>query len=330
MSDYKATITGVSSYLPDFILDNFKLEKMVNTTNKWILERTGIKTRRILKGENLGSSYMGTQAAQKLLAKTNTDPQEIDIILCATVTPDVLFPATANLIASNIGATNSFGYDIEAACCSFIYALQTGASFIESGRYRKILVIGADKMSSIVDYTDRTTCILFGDAAGAVLLEATQSENHIVDSFLRSDGLGKQHLYMPAGGSVKPPSLETVRNKEHHIFQNGQIVFKNAVTRMKDSVNKIMKKNHLDKDNIAYLVPHQANFRIIQATARFMELPMEKVMVNIQKYGNTTSATIPLCLCDYEDRLKPGDNLILVAFGGGFTSGGIYLRWGIG
>lgn len=330
MGQYKASITGVADYVPDFILDNFKLEKMINTTNEWILERTGIKTRRLLKDENLGTSYMGTQAARKLLEKTDTDPKDIDVVLCGTVTPDVLFPASANLIASNIGAVNSFGYDIEAACCSFIYALQTGASFIESGRYRKILVIGADKMSSIVDYTDRTTCILFGDAAGAVLLERTESENYIIDSFLRSDGLGKQHLYMPAGGSVKPPTLETVRNKEHHIFQNGQVVFKNAVNRMKDSVNNIMKNNNLNKDNIAYLVPHQANFRIIQTTAKFMELPMEKVMVNIQKYGNTTSATIPLCLCDYQDKLKKGDNLILVAFGGGFTSGGIYVKWGIG
>ena len=328
MSTIKATITGISNYIPDFILDNFKLEKMVNTSNEWILERTGIKTRHILKREDLGSAYMGSQAAQKLLEKTNTNPKHIDAILCATVTPDYLFPATANLIASNIEAVNSFGYDVEAACCSFIYALQTGACLIESGRYQKILVIGTDKMSSIVDYTDRTVCVLFGDAAGAVLLEPTHNENYIIDSFFRSDGLGKDYLYMPAGGSVNPPNLETVRKGEHNIFQNGRIVFKNAVNRMKQSVDQIMKKNKLNKNNIAYLVPHQANFRIIQTTAKFMELPIEKVMINIQKYGNTTSATIPLCLCDYESQLKKGDNLILVAFGGGFTSGGIYLKWG--
>ncbi len=329
MNQVRASITGVANYLPDDVLTNFDLEKIVNTSSEWILERTGIQERRILKGDNLGTSYMGIKAAQKLLEKTNTNPDDVDLVLCATVTPDMLFPATANIIASGIKAQNSFGFDIEAACCSFLYALETGVKYIESGAYKKVVVIGADKMSSIVDYTDRTTCILFGDAAGAVLLEPAKDDNYIIDSYFRADGKGEEHLCMLAGGSRKPPSMETIQNKEHTIRQNGKIVFKHAVTRMKESVEQIMLKNKLDSNNIAYLVPHQANFRIIQSVAKFMELDMEKVMVNIFDYGNTTSATIPLCLWDYKEKLKKGDNLVLSAFGGGFTSGATYLKWAI-
>ncbi len=325
MAKQYAAITGVEGYLPEYVLTNEKLEKMVDTTSEWIMERTGIRERRIL-APGLGSSYMGIQAAKKLLEKKNIDPMEIDMVICATVTPDMLFPATANIIARGIGADNSFGFDMNAACSGFLYALTTAAKFIETGTHRKILVVGTDKMSGIVDYTDRATCIIFGDAGAAVLLEPSE-EYGILDSYFRTDGQGEDFLNMPAGGSRKPPSHETVDAREHYIRQDGKTVFKFAVTNMADAAETIMKRNQLTGDDVRYLVPHQANKRIIDATANRMGVGSEKVMINIERYGNTTSATIPLCLRDYEHTLKPGDKLILAAFGGGFTWGATYLTW---
>ena len=322
-----AKISGVHGYVPDYVLTNAELETMVETSDEWITTRTGIKERRILKGEGQGTSVIGIEAAKGLLEKTNTDPAEIDLIICATCTPDMLFPSTANLIAAGIGAVNSFSYDLQAACSGFLYALATGAQFIESGTYQKVLVVGADKMSSIVDYTDRTTCIIFGDGGGAVLLEGTDEPVGIIDSILRSDGSGAQFLHMKAGGSLRPASHETVDAREHYIFQEGATVFKFAVKSMADVSAEIMAKNNLTADDIAWLVPHQANQRIIDATANRMDIGSEKVMNNIERYGNTTAGTIPLCLWDYEHKLRKGDNLILAAFGGGFTWGATYLRW---
>ncbi len=323
----KAAITGVHGYVPDYVLTNAELERMVDTNDEWITSRTGIKERRILKGEGMGSSHMGAKAVQGLLEKTGTKPEEIDLLICATVTPDYLFPATANLICDMVGIRNVGSFDIQAACSGFLYALTTGTQFIESGKYKKVIVVGADKMSAIVDYTDRTTCVLFGDGAGAVLIEPAEEGFGILDSILRSDGSGQSHLIQKGGGSRYPPTHETVEKGWHSIYQDGPSVFKFAVKNMADVSAEIMERNHLKGDEVAWLVPHQANKRIIDATANRMKVPFERVMMNIYKYGNTTAATIPLCLFDYESQLKKGDNLILAAFGGGFTWGSVYVKW---
>lgn len=327
MPDIKAAITAVGGYVPEFVLSNALLEKMVDTTDEWIISRTGIKERRILKGEGLGTSDLAVPAVQELCRKRGIDPMEIEMLICATTTPDFVFPATANVICDKVGAKKAFGYDISAACSGFIYALVTGSKFIESGQYKKVVVVGADKMSSIIDYSDRATCVIFGDGAGAVLLEPDTEGMGIRDSILRSDGSGRVYLHQKAGGSVKPASHATVDAKEHYVFQDGQPVFKFAVTNMADVSAEIMERNGLKGDDVAWLVPHQANKRIIDATANRMNVGPEKVMLNIQKYGNTTSGTIPLCLWDYEKQLKKGDNLILAAFGGGFTWGSVWIRW---
>ena len=327
MNKITAAITAVGAYLPEFRLTNKELEKFIDTNDEWIRSRTGIEERRILKGEGLATSDMGAPAVLELCKKRGISPEEIDCIICATVTPDMFFPATANLIANKVGAVNAFSFDLAAACSGFLFALTTGTSFIESGRYKKVVVVGADKMSSIVDYSDRTTCILFGDAAAAVLLEPNNEGNGVMDSILKSDGSGGPFLHMKAGGSAKPSSVETVSNKEHYIYQEGQAVFKFAVKGMADVSYDLMQRNGLTADDIAWLVPHQANLRIIDATANRMNLPKEKVMINIQKYGNTTAATIPLCLWDWEKKLKKGDNIGLAAFGGGFTWGATLLKW---
>lgn len=325
----KAAITGVNGYVPDYVLTNAELETLVDTNDEWITSRTGIKERRILKGEQQGTSVMAVEAVKGLLEKTNTNPEEIDLLICATVTPDYFFPSTANLICTKAGIPNAFSFDILAACSGFIYALTTGSQFIESGRYKKVIVVGADKMSAIVNYEDRTTCVLFGDGAGAVLLEPSDDDNGIIDSVLYSDGTGGDYLYMKGGGSVFPASKESVEQKMHYLHQEGPQVFKFAVTKMADAAEEIMKRNGLKGEDIDWLVPHQANKRIIDATARRMEIGDEKVMLNIQNYGNTTAATIPLCLYDYESKLKKGDNLVLAAFGGGFTWGATYIKWAI-
>lgn len=327
MSKVHAAITGVQGYVPDYILTNKELESIVDTNDEWIITRTGIKERRILKGENKGTSVMGIEAAGRLLEKTNTHPDEIDLIICATVTPDMLFPATANIIGAGIGAKKAFGFDIEAACSGLIYAITTGSKFIESGSCNKVLVIGADKMSSIVDYSDRTTCILFGDGAGALLLEPTEEDHGIIDNIHGSDGNGVPFLHMKAGGSRRPATHDTIDNKEHYVYQEGSTVFKFAVKQMADVSSEIMHRNNLTGKDIAYLVPHQANKRIIDATASRMGIGKDQVIINIDRYGNTTGATIPLCLWDYESKFKKGDNLILAAFGGGFTWGAIYVKW---
>ncbi len=300
---------------------------MVDTSDEWISTRTGIRERRILKGEGLGTSDMGAKAVSGLLEKRGVDPSEVDMVLCATVTPDMKFPAAANLISHKAGIKNAFSYDMNAACSGFLYALVTAANYVESGNYKKVVVVGADKMSSIVDYTDRQTCVLFGDAACAVLLEPTQEDVGVLDHKFATDGAGWIHLHMKAGGSLKPPSHETVDAREHYIYQEGQPVFKFAVTKMADASLDVMKNNNLSTGDVSWLVPHQANMRIIEATGRRMNIPAEKVMVNIHKYGNTTNATIPLCLWDYENQLNKGDNIILTAFGGGFTWGAIWLKW---
>jgi 3-oxoacyl-[acyl-carrier-protein] synthase-3 len=327
MQKITAAITAVGGYVPDYKLTNKELETMVDTNDEWIRSRTGIEERRILKGEGLGSSDMAVPAVKELCKKRGIDAAEIECIICATVTPDMVFPATANIIADKIGAVNAFGFDIGAACSGFLFALTTGASFIESGRYKKVVVIGVDKMSSIIDYSDRTTCIIFGDGAGAVLLEPNEEGNGVLDSILKSDGSGSKYLHMKAGGSARPATVETVLAKEHYAYQEGQAVFKFAVKGMADVSYELMQRNNLTADDIAWLVPHQANLRIIDATANRMDLPKEKVMVNIQKYGNTTAGTLPLCLWDWESQLKKGDNIILAAFGGGFTWGATWLKW---
>ena len=327
MSKITAAITGIQGYVPDYILTNKELETLVDTNDEWITTRTGIKERRILKGEGLGSSDMGAEAIKGLLEKTNTKAEEIDLIICATATPDMIFPSTACIIADKIGATNCFAYDLMAACSGFLYSLATASKFIETGAYKKVVVVGADKMSSIVDYTERSTCIIFGDGAGAVLLEPSEDGLGIQDSILKSDGSGREFLHLKAGGSVKPASHETIDGKEHFIFQDGQPVFKAAVKSMADVSEEIMNRNNLTADDVAWLVPHQANKRIIDATARRMGVDDEKVMLNIQKYGNTTNGTIPLCLWEWENQLNKGDNIILAAFGGGFTWGSIFLKW---
>ncbi|HEX6915959.1 MAG TPA: beta-ketoacyl-ACP synthase III [Chitinophagaceae bacterium] len=327
MSRITAAITAVGGYVPETKLTNFDLEKMVDTNDEWIRTRTGVEERRILKEKGQGTSDLGAPAVQDLLRKRNMNASEIDCIICATVTPDMTFPATANIIADKIGATNAWSFDIGAACSGFLYALTTGASLIESGRYKKVVVVGADKMSAIIDYTDRATCIIFGDGGGAVLLEPDTEGFGVLDSILRSDGSGRQYLHMKSGGSVSPATLETVMAKEHFVYQEGQAVFKFAVKGMADVSAELMERNGLTADDIAWLVPHQANLRIIDATANRMGLPKEKVMVNIQRYGNTTAATLPLCLWDWEKQLKKGDNIVLSAFGGGFTWGATWIKW---
>jgi len=327
MSKTTAAITGIHGWTPEYRLTNEELSTMVDTNDEWITSRTGIKERRILKGEGLGSSDIGVQAINGLLKKKNMKAEEIDLIICATATPDMVFPSTACIIADKIGAKNAFAFDLMAACSGFLFSLSTASKFIETGAYKKIIVVGADKMSSIVDYEDRQTCVIFGDGAGAVLLEPTQDGLGIQDSILKSDGSGRNFLGMKAGGSVNPATHETVDAREHYIYQDGKTVFKFAVTNMADVSAEIMERNNLTGDDIAWLVPHQANKRIIDATARRMGVGTDKVMLNIQKYGNTTNGTIPLCLWEWEDKLKKGDNLILAAFGGGFTWGSIYLKW---
>ncbi len=328
MGKLSAAITVVGAYVPNFVLTNKMLEEMVETNDEWITTRTGIKERRILKPEEgEGTSYMAIKAAKDLLKKGNINPKEIDMVIVATVTPDTLVASTAAFVATEIGATNAFGYDLLAACSSFLFGISTAASYIESGRYQKILLIGADKMSSIVDYTDRTTCIIFGDGAGAVLFEPNNEGLGFQNEYLRSDGIGRNFLNMDAGGSLLPATLETVKNRKHYIYQDGKSVFKFAVSNMADAAAYIMERNQLNHEDVAWLVPHQANKRIIDATANRMGLDHSKVMMNIQYYGNTTSATLPLLLADYEKQLKKGDNIVFAAFGGGFTWGAIYLKW---
>ncbi|MCT4636146.1 MAG: ketoacyl-ACP synthase III [Bacteroidales bacterium] len=328
MTKINATITGIGAALPEYVLNNEELSKMVDTTDEWIMTRIGIKTRHILKEEGKGSSDLGAEAVNQLLQKTNTKPEEIDLIICATVTPDMPFPATANIISDKVGIKNAFGFDLNAGCSGFLYSLATARMYVESGMYKKVIVVGAEKMSSIVNYQDRTTCPIFGDGAGAVLLEPTTDGSGIQDMILQSDGYGRAHLHMKAGGSVKPASHETVDAREHFIYQEGQPVFKAAVSNMADVSVEIMDRNNLTSDDIAWLVPHQANMRIIEATAKRMNLPKEKVMINIQEFGNTTAATLPLCIWQWEKQLKKGDNIILATFGAGFTWGSMYLKWG--
>jgi 3-oxoacyl-[acyl-carrier-protein] synthase-3 len=327
MGKLRAAITGIHAWVPEYRLTNQELSKMVDTSDEWIMQRVGIKERRILKGEGLGSSDMGFEAVSGLLEKTGTAPEEIDLLICATVTPDMLFPATANIISDKVGIKNAFSFDINAACSGFLFALQTAAAYVETGKYKKVIVVGTDKMSSITDYTDRSQCPLFGDAAGAILLEPTEEDYGIIDHIFYTDGSGRKYLNLKAGGSVKPASHETIDAKEHYLYQEGQSVFKFAVVNMANVAAEIMERNNLKSEDITWLVPHQANLRIIDATGRRMGLPPEKVMINIQNYGNTTNATIPLCIWEYENRLKKGDILILAAFGGGFTWGSIYLKW---
>ncbi len=327
MTKLHAAITGVSGYVPDYILTNAELEKMVDTTDEWITSRTGIKERHILKTPGWATSDMGAEAVKGLLAKTGTSPDEIELLICATVTPDMHFPDTANTICDKVGIKNAWAYDINAACSGFLYALMTGSKFIEAGMHKKVIIVGADMMSSIVDYTDRTTCIIFGDGAGAVMLEPTKDGLGVIDGVLKGDGSGRAHLHMKAGGSALPASHETVDKRYHFAYQEGQPVFKAAVKGMSGTIAEVLKRNNMIIDDIDWVVPHQANKRIIQTVGEYAGVPVEKVMMNIQKYGNTTAGTLPLCLWDYEKQLKRGDNLMLTAFGGGFTWGSIYLKW---
>ena len=325
MGKITAGITGVQGYVPDYVLSNEELSKLVDTNDEWITSRTGIKERRIMKEG--ASSDMAAAAVEALLKKTNTDPEDVDLVIVGTVTPDHPFPSTSNIVCDKLGMKNAWGYDLIAACSGFIYSIATGAQFIETGRYKKVVVVGVDKMSSIIDYEDRTTCVIFGDGAGAVMLEPNEEGYGVQDFILRADGGGKEFLLQPAGGSLKPASIETIEKREHFVKQEGKQVFKFAVTNMADVSAEIMEKNNLTSDDVDWLVPHQANLRIIDATAKRMGLPKEKVMINIEKYGNTTAGTLPLCLWDYEKQLKKGDKLVLSAFGGGFTWGAVYLTW---
>ena len=327
MKQIHAAITAVGGYVPDYVLTNAELEKIVDTTDEWIQSRTGIRERRILKGEGLGTSDMAVGAVNNLLEKRGISPLEIDLVICATTTPDLQFPATANIISDKVGMKNAFGFDVQAACSGFLFALTTGSQYIETGRYKKVLVIGGDKMSSILNYEDRTTCIIFGDGCGCVLLEPNEDNFGVIDSVLKSDGAGRAHLHQKAGGSVKPASVETVMNKEHYVYQEGQTVFKFAVKNMADVSAEIMERNNLTSDTVTWLVPHQANKRIIDATRERMGLDPAKVMINIERFGNTTNGTLPLCLWEWESKLKKGDNIVLAAFGGGFTWGATYIRW---
>ncbi len=327
MTKTTAAITAVGKYVPEYILTNKELESYVETNDEWITSRTGIKERRILKGEGLGTSYMAIKAAEDLLQKSNANPKDIDMVIVATATPDLPVAATAAYVATSIGATNAFAYDLQAACSSFLYGMSTAASYIESGRYKRVLLIGADKMSSIIDYTDRATCIIFGDGAGAALFEPNNDGLGLQDEYLRSDGIGRDFLRIEAGGSMMPTTADTVKNKKHFVYQEGKTVFKYAVSNMADVSAKMLTRNNLTEKDIQWLVAHQANKRIIEATANRVGVGSDKVMMNIHKYGNTTSATLPLLLADYENQLKKGDNLIFAAFGGGFTWGAIYLKW---
>lgn len=327
MSTITAAITAVGGYVPEYVLTNKILATMVDTNDEWITSRTGIKERRILKEQGQGTSFMAIKAAEQLLSKNNINPEDIDMVIMATATPDMPVASTGVYVASQIGAVNAFSYDLAAACSGFLFGMSTAARYIESGRYKKVLLIGADKMSSIVDYTDRTTCIIFGDGAGAVLFEPNLEGLGVQDEILRSDGVGRDSLKIDAGGSILPPSNQTIADKQHYVHQDGKTVFKFAVSKMADVSEKIMQRNNLTGDDVSWLVPHQANKRIIDATSRRMNLPQDKVMLNIHRYGNTTSATLPLCLFDYENQLKKGDNIVFAAFGGGFTWGSIYVKW---
>jgi 3-oxoacyl-[acyl-carrier-protein] synthase-3 len=327
MTKITAAITAVGKYVPEYVLTNKELESYVDTNDEWITSRTGIKERRILKGKGLGTSYMAIKAAEDLLQKAKFKPEEIDLVIVATATPDLPVASTAAYVATEIGAVNAFSFDLQAACSSFLYGMSTATSYIESGRYKKVLLIGADKMSSIIDYTDRATCIIFGDGAGAALFEPNNEGLGLQDEYLRSDGIGRDFLRIEAGGSILPPSEETIKNGQHFVHQEGKTVFKYAVSNMADVSEKMLTRNNLTEEDIQWLVPHQANKRIIEATARRVGVGSEKVMMNIHRYGNTTSATLPLLLADYENQLKKGDNLIFAAFGGGFTWGAIYLKW---
>ncbi|MEY2670408.1 MAG: hypothetical protein RLZZ577_724 [Bacteroidota bacterium] len=327
MSTITAAITAVGAYVPDFVLTNEILETLVDTNDEWITARTGIKERRILKDDSKGTSYLAIMAAKDLMAKANLDPLEIDLVIVATATADMPVAATAAYVATEIGATNAFGYDLQAACSSFLFGMSTAAAYIQSGRYKKVMLIGADKMSSIVDYTDRATCIIFGDGAGAALFEPNYEGLGLLDEYLRSDGIGRDFLKIPAGGSLIPTTIDTVKENRHNIIQDGKTVFKFAVTNMADASEQILKRNNLTNEDVNWLVPHQANKRIIDATASRMNLEEEKVLMNIERYGNTTSATLPLVLNDFEKQFKKGDTIIFAAFGGGFTWGSIYLKW---
>jgi 3-oxoacyl-[acyl-carrier-protein] synthase III len=327
MGKIRAGITGIQGYVPDYILTNAELEKMVDTTDEWITSRTGIKERHIQNEPGKAASDMGKIMVEKLLQKTNTSPDDIELLICCTITGDMVFPDTANTICHKVGIKNAFGYDINAACSGFLFGLTTGAKFIESGSYKKVIVIGMDKMSSIIDYTDRATCIIFGDGGGAVLLEPNEEGYGIIDSVFRGDGSGREYLHMKAGGSLKPPSIETIANKEHYVFQEGKAVFKAAINGMVDTISKVMKRNNISLTDIDWLVPHQANIRIINGVVDSLGFDSNKVMVNIHKYGNTTSGTLPLCLWEWEPQLKKGDNIILTAFGGGFTWGTTFIKW---
>ena len=328
MEKINAVITGVGGYVPDYVLTNEELSKMVDTTDEWIMTRIGVKERRILNEEGLGTSYMARKAAKQLMQKTNSDPDSIDCVLVTTSTPDYHFPSTASIVIDKLGLKNAFAFDLQAACSGFLYAMDVAAGMIQSGRYKKIIVIGADKMSSMVDYSDRSTCPIFGDGAAACMMEPTTEEFGVMDSYLRTDGKGLPFLHMKAGGSVSMPSYFTVDNKMHYIYQEGRTVFKYAVSNMVDATVKIAERNGLNKDNINWIVPHQANLRIIDAVASRLEVPTDHVMINIQRYGNTSAGTLPLCLWDYEKHLKKGDNLIFTAFGAGFTWGAMYMKWG--
>lgn len=327
MYKVRAAITGVAGYLPEYVLTNKELETMVDTNDEWIQSRTGIKERRILKGEGQGTSVMGIKAVELLLEKTGTKPEEVDMIICATVTPDIRVADTANLIAWKTGLKNAFTFDLNAACSGFVFALTTASKFVESGSHKKVIVVGADKMSSIIDYTDRATCIIFGDGAGAILLEPDEDGYGVQDAILKSDGRGSENLYIKAGGSAHPSTVDNVMAREQFVVQNGRPVFKAAVSGMSDVVKTVISRNNMTTDDVRWLVPHQANRRIIETVAKMADYPMERVMMNIHKYGNTTAATIPLCLWDYEDQLKKGDNIILTSFGGGYTWGAVYLKW---
>ena len=327
MGKSHAAITAVGGYVPEYILTNAELEKMIDTTDEWITTRTGIKERRILKGEGKATSDMCVEAVKELCQKRGISPEEIELVIVATVTPDMPFPSTANITCDKLGAKNAWGFDLSAACSGFLFALSTGTSFIESGKHKKVVVVGADKMSAIMNYQDRATCIIFGDGAGAVLLEPTEENVGVMDSVLKSDGSGRNFLFQQAGGPLMPASHETIDAGKHFVYQEGKTVFKFAVSNMADVSAEIMERNKLTADDIAWLVPHQANLRIISATSNRMGLPDEKVMINIEKYGNTTAGTIPLCLWDYEKKLKKGDNLVFAAFGGGFTWGAVYVKW---
>ncbi|MBR5541270.1 MAG: ketoacyl-ACP synthase III [Bacteroides sp.] len=328
MEKINAVITGVGGYVPDYVLTNDELSRMVDTTDEWIMTRIGVKERRILNEEGLGTSYMARKAAKQLVQKTGVNPDEIDAVVVCTTTPDYHFPSTASILCDKLGLKNAFAFDLQAACCGFLYGLEVAASLVVSGRHKKVILVGADKMSSMVDYSDRATCPIFGDGAAAVLLEPTTEDYGIMDSILRTDGKGLPFLHMKAGGSVCTPSYFTVDHKMHYIYQEGRTVFKYAVSNMSDITAKIAEKNGLTKDNINWVIPHQANMRIIDAVASRLQVPMEKVMVNIQRYGNTSAGTLPLCLWDYEKKLKKGDNLIFTAFGAGFTFGAVYVKWG--